>query len=137
MAVSHGERSVELNPSNSVSYVQLGIAQIYAGRASEGVSSIEKGLQLNPHDPRNNIYYTHLADGYLNTDRYDEAVEAANMALRQRSDFIEARLIKAFALGELGQPEEAMAELEECKRIDPKFTEPSADWRRSRPSSSH
>ena len=132
LAVSHGERSVELNPSNSVSHVQLGTALVYAGRASEGVSYMERGLQLNPHDPRNDIYYTHLADGYLNTDRYDDAIEAARMAIRQSADFIEARLVSASALGHLGRSAEAMAELDECRRIDPEFADPSADWRRYR-----
>jgi adenylate cyclase len=132
LAVAQGERSVELNPSNSISYVQLGVALTYAGKPAEGIPHIEKCLQLNPNDPRAYIYFTHLADAYLNAEKYADAAEAARKAIRGRTDFIEARLIRASAFAHLGRIDEARAELDECRRIDRDFAEPSANWHRYR-----
>ena len=59
-------------------------------------------------------------------------MEAARHAIRERPDFVEARLVRASALGYLGRADEAQAELEECQRLDPDFTNPLAIWRRFR-----
>ena len=101
----------------------------YAGKPREGISHFEGALRLNPHDPRNFVYCTYLADAFLNANRFEDAVEAAGTAIRQRTELIEPRLIRASALGHLGRVDEAKAELEECQRLNAEFAEPSASWR--------
>ena len=59
-------------------------------------------------------------------------MEAARHAIRERADVIEARLVRASALGHSGRIDEAQTELAECRRIDPGFDQESADWHRYR-----
>jgi adenylate cyclase len=129
IAIAHGEKALKLNPSDGISHIQLGIALSYSGNPERGISSIERGLQLNPHDPRQFVYCTYLADACLIANRYDDSIEAARTAVRLRPDFLEPRLVRASALGHLGKFEDAEAELEECRRLNPDFAEPSASWR--------
>jgi adenylate cyclase len=129
LAIAHGEKAITLNPNDTIAHVQLGIALTYAGKPWEGIAHFEDALQLNPHDPRNFVYCTYLADAYLNASRFEDAVEAARTAIRQRTELIEPRLIRASALGHLGRVDEAKAELEQCQRLNAEFAEPSASWR--------
>ena len=52
LALSEQLRATELNPSLAMAQLQLGQVLAQSGRADEGIPILEKGLLLNPRDPR-------------------------------------------------------------------------------------
>ncbi len=129
LAVAEQRRAVELNPSNAIAYIRLGNALDFAGRPEEGIPSIERGLQLNPRDPRNHIYACVLAQAHFNARHYEKAEAWARKAIRQRSSHPNAHLLLAMSLGHLGRQAEARAALDECERLQSGFAKKHARWR--------
>ena len=87
-------------------------------RYDEGIPWIERALQLNPVDPQQFLWLTHLAIAHLCSGNFEQAVECASDAVRRNPDFIEARAALASALGFLERPEEARATIEGSSDIE-------------------
>jgi predicted Zn-dependent protease len=68
-------------------------------------------LKLNPIDPQNYLFYTHLALGHLGAGRQEDAAQNAREAVRLKPDFGESRVLLASALGYLGRKSEAVQAL--------------------------
>ena len=129
-AIAAFEHSIALNPSNFQAYVSIGHSLTLAGRPDEGVTALEKGLELNPHDPRNHLYFAFLARAHLTARRYGDAIEWARTSIRRRPDILEPHVILTTALGHLDRLPEARTALGECERIDPTSMASLATWQR-------
>ena len=123
LAITEAKMAVELNPSNAFAHYHLGNVLDFAGHPDEGISNMEKGLQLNPRDPRYHLLISGLARAHLNARRYKDAVEWANKAIHRGPDHARAHAILAISLAHLGQREEARAALDACERVRPGFAE--------------
>jgi TolB-like protein/Flp pilus assembly protein TadD len=106
-ALAETHHAIELNPQNSTANWTFGYLLYISGRADEGIPWIEKALEINPLDPRNYVVTGHLAGAKLFVGDYKSAVELANASMRQRPDYIDARVTLAAALGYLGRTDEA------------------------------
>ena len=98
------------------------------GRPNDGIPYIEKGISLNPQDPRNHVFYAFMAQAHLLAGRYDEAEEWASKAIRWKPDHPLPHLVMATSLGHLGRVEDARTELNTCERIQPGFTANANNW---------
>ncbi len=127
-AIEAEQKALELNPSNAFARVSLGNVFDLAGDPELGIEEIRQGLQLNPKDPRNHIFVTNLARGYLNARRYDEAVEWARKAVHRPPHPLKY-MVLASSLGHLGRLEEACVAFAMCERVQPGFVE---RWARRR-----
>ncbi|MCR9245782.1 MAG: serine/threonine-protein kinase [bacterium] len=70
-------------------------------------------------------------DVLLRLERWNEAVAAGRRAVRAQSDLPGGHAIIGRALMGLGEPAQALPELEECERCaarDPRFREPIGEW---------
>ena len=123
LAITEAKKAVELNPSNAFAHFHLGNVLDFAGHPDEGISNMEKGLQLNPRDPRYNFLMAVVARAHLNARRYKDAVEWANKSIHRQPDHARAHAILAISLAHLGQREEARAALDACERVRPGFAE--------------
>ena len=121
LAIAEGEEAVRLNPSNAIAYSQLGMAQSFAGRPTEGIVNQQRSLRLNPQDPRIQFVLTMLARTHLNDRNPEEAARWAETAIHRRADYPLGHLVLAASLGHLGRIDEARSELAECERLDPGF----------------
>lgn len=107
LAIEEAKRAVVLNPYDAIAHLWLGAALSFVGRAEEGIPHFETALDLAPHDPRKAIIMTHLALACLTTGQLDRASELGRVAVRPRTDFVEAPLVLASALAHSGQEAEA------------------------------
>ena len=114
-AVAEGERAVDLNPIDPISYERLGTTLILAGRPEGGVAAIERSISLNPRQPRIHLYWAHLARGYLDAHCYEDAVTQARRVLERGVAFMGEHLTLASALGHLGRGEAARAVLDDLE----------------------
>ena len=55
-----------------------------AGKNDEAISMIEKAIRLNPITP--SWYFHYLGACYANAGRYEEAIEAVNMAIQKNAN---------------------------------------------------
>ena len=132
LAIAEAQRAVELNPSNASAHTSLGIALSSAGEPENSIPHLERGLQLNPSHPRIHIYLTHLADAQLNASNFATAAEHARAAIAKHSDYVEAHIVLASALGHADMASEAKGALDVCFRLGADFADDEAPWRRYR-----
>ena len=119
-AIAAGERAILLDPNDAEGYAWLGQILNYAGRPGETIGLIEKAMRLNPHYPE--YYPSILGFAYRLLGQYKEAIAAQKNALAHNPDFLSGHTQLAVLYSELGQEEEARAEVAEMLRISPQFS---------------
>ena len=77
------------------------------GKPEEGIELLERGLELNPLDPRNFNFMAHLSMAYLGVSKYEAAVHWGREATRRNPEFFESHVNLASALGYLDRGAEA------------------------------
>jgi adenylate cyclase len=120
-------RAEDISPSNPVAVVGIGFSLTNMGRPEEGIPYIERGLQLNPRDPRNHVYFWMMARAHFTARRYDAAIDWAQRAVKQHSNAPEPHLILAASFGHSGNIETAGAELTTAETLRPGVATPS-EW---------
>jgi adenylate cyclase len=111
-AVAAAQKAVEINPFDAEARIILGSMLAILATPPDpetGLKLIEEGLTLNPRDPRLYVWQTHMASAHYCMEQYDEAEALARKAMLERPDYMEARLVRAAALGFLGRNDEAKA----------------------------
>ena len=109
-AYSAARKAVEINPFDAEARIILGsILTYHKNSPEEGLKLIQEGLTLNLRDPRLYVWQTHIASTHLCLEQYEDAEDLAREAMAERPDYIEARLVRASALGFLRRSDEARA----------------------------
>jgi adenylate cyclase len=119
-AIAQGERAVSLSPSTADSHALLGRTLHFTGRSEEALSMYDKAIRLNPLPP--SWYYHQLNNVYLSLRMYEEAINAAQKAIRQEPNNLWAHIGLMLAYDYSGRDKEAHAEAAKVLKIDPKFS---------------
>jgi len=119
--LSAAQRAVDLNPGNHMSHISLGIACLMSERYEEAIASYNNGMRLSPADPLRFASFGGQALAYYELRRYEEAIERARRAIRDRHGYIMARAILTASLARLTRDRDAAAELAEIVRLKPDF----------------
>lgn len=93
------ERAVALEPRWSLPLYNLGFAYTKQGRNREAEGLYRAAANLNAEDPKP---HTGLGFLFLSEQRYEDALSAAEEALRRDLSYVEAQYVKAEALKALG-----------------------------------
>jgi len=115
-ALSHTQRAIELNPSDSVAQYRHGEALLHLGRIDEAIVPLELARRLEPRAVRIN-----LALAYYLAGRYTETIAVADSLLARRHDHVALHAARAAALAQLGRIEEAREEADQVRRYSPTF----------------
>jgi tetratricopeptide (TPR) repeat protein len=106
-AVQAAHHVNELSSSFALGHLVLGMAHLYAGRATEARNALQQGLRLNAYDPHNFVWFDLLALAHLFLGERDPALAAANKALEIRPDAQVTLEVAAICCAELGEIEKA------------------------------
>jgi TolB-like protein len=117
-AVSAAEAAIETNPSFALGYLALGLGQLSDDQAANAIDSLQRGLELNAHDPQNFVWYNLLSVAYLITDRPKQALLAAQKGARVRPAWRPIIEKLAICHAANGQPEEAGRAAEQALRLE-------------------
>jgi tetratricopeptide (TPR) repeat protein len=129
-ALTHFDVALDENPAYAEAHLNRGIVLNELGRHEEAQEAFSKAGAIDrkdsrafPSDVGNRIAVTHaqLGDLYLVADRPQEAMEHYRRALEIRPRFSDIRTKYAEALIELGEYEQARAELEAILEPRPGF----------------
>jgi len=112
LAIKEAREATRLNPHDPQAYSVLGVAHALASdQIEEGIGWIEHAVRTGARDPLYHLYLSQFAIAQLCADRYEDAANTAQEAVRQKDGFIESHIALASAHGYLGKGDEADAAL--------------------------
>jgi tetratricopeptide (TPR) repeat protein len=119
-SIAEAERAVALDPNSASGYFALATSQGFAGKPEDAIESANKAVRL---DPRNrDLYLVVIGWCYNLMGRYAEAVPLLKRHLARYPNQIAAHYNLVVAYVELGQMDEARAQIDEIKHINPQWT---------------
>jgi len=113
-ALVEAERALALSPNLAAGYWQRGNTLIFAGQPEKGLTDLRTSLRLDPRGSNLALRLFHLAIGCYFSRAYEDAVEAANNAIRAFPEWPQSYRFRAAALGQLSRTEEAKVALEKA-----------------------
>jgi TolB-like protein/Flp pilus assembly protein TadD len=120
-AIEMADRAVALNPNSFSAWNNRGWVYRAAGLPEEALRSFERAIRMSPVDPLLHRSFAGMGLSLLELGRFDEAIVAANKALRQNSSSSAYRCLAA-ALAHLGRDAEAREAAARGLEVDPGFT---------------
>ncbi|MCF8085231.1 MAG: tetratricopeptide repeat protein, partial [Deltaproteobacteria bacterium] len=126
-ALEKAEKAFEMDPNCADACMTLGHVLMMMDKADEAVPVLEKAVGLMPY-PLNNCFHN-LAWAYVVSEKYEEAITAAQKAIRIEPNDILARLVLVCSYSFLDQQAEARSEAERVLRINPNWSvDESEKW---------
>ena len=109
-AVSEAQQAVALDTNDATAYAALANALIFAGRPAEGAASVRKAMRLDPHYPPS--YLIILGRTQFELERFEDAVETFERAVKRNLDNKWAWIYLAATYGHLGREKEGQLAME-------------------------
>ena len=116
------ERGLAHNSNWALAWASLGMMQGFSGNGDKAVESLMRATRLSPLDPESFTFKTGMALGHFVEGRYEQALDWADQAYRQRSNFLLALRLKIAASGLLGRPQDAKEAIALAQSVDPDIT---------------
>jgi len=116
------ERGLALNPNCAQAWLASAYVNCFACRNDAAIEALERVTRLSPIDPFGHLVKFAFAIAYLQSGRYEQAVEWADRALIQKPGFINAMIARTAACGHLGLREEGREWVGRIREIAPQLT---------------
>jgi adenylate cyclase len=108
-ALSAIDRSLYLNPNSAQSYTGSGWVNTHAGRPLIAIEHFHRAMRLSPIDPEKGIALSGIGMSYLMLERFDEALQWGENALREMPGYGSSHRVVIGALVGLQRLDEARA----------------------------
>jgi adenylate cyclase len=112
-AILECERGLEINPSCSILFGNVGAYQAALGRPQEAIEACRLSLRLNPRDPSNFWRHYAIAVAHFVAADYAASLQDSKSVARSRPHLPSA-IIWAASAAALGKTEEVRAAVEDC-----------------------
>jgi len=113
------ERALAISPNLASAHGILGGTMIFSGSPKEGLVALERGIRLDPRDPRSGISVNQVVLAHYYAREYETAIQAAKRVIRSYPDHPLVYRWLAAALGQTGRIDEARAALAKAIAIAP------------------
>ena len=117
-SLRYAERAIELNPSDSMALHRRGAALLSVGRIEEAIAAMETARRFDPHAV---VLSINLAVAYLIKDRYRDALDQTDVGLMRAPHHVTLNALRAAALAQLGNTDEAVRAADQVRRLSPMF----------------
>jgi tetratricopeptide (TPR) repeat protein len=117
-SLKYAQRAIELNPSDSMALYRRGTALLYVGRFEEAITAMETAKRFDPHAV---VLRLNLGIAYFVKDRYRDALDQTDVGLTRAPHHVALTALRAAALAELGNADEARRAADEVRRLSPMF----------------
>jgi adenylate cyclase len=108
-ALSVIDRSLYLNPNSAQGYTGSGWVNAYAARPLIAIDHFHRAMRLSPIDPEKGIALSGIGMSYLMLERFDEALQWGQNALREMPNYGSSHRVVIGALVGLQRLDEARA----------------------------
>jgi adenylate cyclase len=108
-ALSVIDRSLFLNPNSAQGYTGSGWVNAYAARPLIAIDHFHRAMRLSPLDPEKGIALSGIGMSYLMLERFDEALQWGENALREMPNYGSSHRVVIGALVGLQRLDEARA----------------------------
>ena len=116
------KRALELNPNFATAHGYLGWALAFDGQTDEAIRYFELALRISPHDPLKAFFYSGTGVAHYYANRFDEAVDWARNALRERPGLTASRRILCASLAQAGRMDEVDEEMTTLRTMQPNLS---------------
>jgi adenylate cyclase len=116
------ERALYLNPNSAHGYTGSGWVNAYAGRPLVAIEHFHRAMRLSPIDPERGIALSGIGMSYLMLERFDEALQWGEQALREMPNYGSSHRVVIGALVGLGRLDEARAAARRLLEAFPTYT---------------
>jgi len=119
-AIEHLRLSIEIEPTDSTTYSDLGAALARQGKLEEAIQNLQHALSLNP---RLSLAHFNLGNAFALQGRFAEATEHLENALRIKPDYAEAYNNLGKVLAAQGQLDRAIDLFRRAIQVQPNFAD--------------
>lgn len=119
-AISLLKQAVEIEPTFASGWMNIGSAQLMAGRPQLGVEPLQKGISLEPDSHQG---YNQLGVVYEKLGKVDEAIASLKKAIEIKPDYALANFNLGATYLWQGKMNQAEAFLEKAAKLDPSHRE--------------
>jgi Flp pilus assembly protein TadD len=116
------DRSLELNPNSAHAWNARGYVAYFQNQLDTASEAFQRAVRLSPLDPLGLYFRNGLALVALAAGKYGEALEWADLALREMPDNPLALRCKAIAYVQLGRIEQARNSVKRLLELRPSST---------------
>jgi adenylate cyclase len=103
------DRSLQLNPNSAQGYTGSGWVNTHAGRPLVAIDHFHRAMRLSPLDPEKGIALSGIGMSYLMLERFEEALQWGEQALREMAGYGSSHRVVIGALVGLERLDEARA----------------------------
>jgi TolB-like protein/Tfp pilus assembly protein PilF len=115
------DRAIMLNPNLAWAWLFGGWVKVWSGDADAAIERIDRAMRLSPNDPHSFSMYTAMATAHFFAGRFIEALPFAEMALRERPNYILPTLVTAASNALVGRLQDAEKAMAKARRLDPEL----------------
>lgn len=99
------EHALTISPNLASAHGIFGATLIFSGRPEEGLPALQRGIRLDPRDPRSGVSVNQVVLGLYFCRKYEAAIDAAKRVIRSYPDHPLVYRRLAAALGQAGRAE--------------------------------
>lgn len=118
-AAAEMDRAIEINPSDASGLAGRGNIQMWLGQTDAAITSLEMAQRIDP--ALNAVDRFSLAMAYYLKRRYSEAIEQAELNLRNSEDSVFSYVVLAAAFAQIGQDADVARMALDIRRRYPAF----------------
>ena len=100
----------------------IGLTKVFNGHPEQTESHVLEALRVSPHDTEANVWVGYIALAKLHLGAYQEALDLYRRSKGLNPNYATGRFNLAATLVELGQIDEARAEVQAGLSLNPGFT---------------
>ena len=113
------QRSLVLNPNLAWAWLFGGWIKVWVGEPEEAIERIRRALRLSPNDPHSFSMLSAMAAAHFTAGRHAEALSWAEMAVREKPNFLLPMCVAAASAALAGQQRQAESSMARIRQIDP------------------
>ncbi|MCP4329916.1 MAG: hypothetical protein GY791_15930 [Alphaproteobacteria bacterium] len=122
LAVTEAESAVALDPNSSSAYLSLAAVLLVGGRAAEALPTLNMSIRLSPKSPLQPVKLFIKTMCLFMLGKYEEAEEAARLAIKERNVLPVDYLGLALALVGQDRLAEAHAAIDKAREMRPEWS---------------
>jgi tetratricopeptide (TPR) repeat protein len=113
------DRALELNPNSAWAWLWSGWIRVWLGDSEAAIDRVSRALRLNPTDPHSYSMYGALAHAHFLVGRFTDALSWAEMAVREKPDFLLPGCMAAASSALAGRLADARKAMGRVRQLDP------------------